>query len=288
MHANKIKPVGNLGRNEAPGLPAQHGAAANQGAYGITTVAERGGDHYKNLVVPDAPLTMSSREIAELTDKEHKNVLADIRKMLTELGKAAAEFSATAQVAGPNGSIRAIEVFELPKRETLVLVSGYSLTLRARIIDRWQELEDASTRPALPNFNDPVAAARAWADQAEQKQIAIAQRDEAVRTKAQIGSRREATAMAAASAAVREVKKLKAELGAGALHATLTAVCNAFDIELDDRHAWRPLKAWCREHGVAAKEVTDPRWGVVKAWPAAAWLAVYGINLSDQFGANEE
>ncbi|MGD7309351.1 Rha family transcriptional regulator, partial [Ralstonia pseudosolanacearum] len=32
--------------------------------------------------------TMSSREIAELTGKEHKNVLADIRKMLSEIQSA--------------------------------------------------------------------------------------------------------------------------------------------------------------------------------------------------------
>ena len=37
--------------------------------------------------------TMTSREIAELTGKEHRNVLADIRKMLADLGLTSAGFS---------------------------------------------------------------------------------------------------------------------------------------------------------------------------------------------------
>lgn len=92
---------------------------------------------------------MSSIEIAKLTGKEHKNVLADIRKMLEEIGLAAAEFSATASIAGPNNSKRDIEIFNLPKRECLILVSGYSVTLRAKIVDRLDELESSVVKQSL-------------------------------------------------------------------------------------------------------------------------------------------
>lgn len=81
--------------------------------------------------------TMSSREIADLTGKRHDHVMEDIRKMLTELGLHAPGFSGTYKTDRGNE----YECFHLPKRETLILVSGYSVQMRARIIDRWQELE---------------------------------------------------------------------------------------------------------------------------------------------------
>ena len=105
-----------------------------------------------NIQIFDAnKLTMSSLEIAELTGKEHRNVMADIRKMFEELGQAAADFSATAfyQV---NNATREREIFNLPKRESLILVSGYSAVLRARIIDRWQELENQQVNKATPQI----------------------------------------------------------------------------------------------------------------------------------------
>jgi phage regulator Rha-like protein len=89
--------------------------------------------------------TMSSLEIADLTGKRHDNVMADIRRMFQDLNIDAPEFLGT-QTYGNNNKR---EIFNLPKRETLILVSGYSVELRAKIIDRWEELENKK-RPMTP------------------------------------------------------------------------------------------------------------------------------------------
>lgn len=128
----------------------------------------------------DEQQTMSSVEIAKLTGKEHKNVLADTRNMLNDLGKAAADFSATAIVDGPNGSKREIEVFNLPKRETLILVSGYNIAMRAKIIDRWQDLE-AKQQFAIPNtLSGALMLAAKQAEQIEKQGALIEQQKSAV------------------------------------------------------------------------------------------------------------
>lgn len=67
--------------------------------------------------------------------------------------------------------------------------------------------------PRVPqSFPDAL---RMIADIEEEKALAIEQRDYYKRTKAEIGSRREATAMATASAAVRKADRLEDELGRG-------------------------------------------------------------------------
>lgn len=100
------------------------------------------------------PLTMSSREIAELTGKQHKNVLQDIRKMLDGLGMTSAEFSADLS----DGYGRSQPGYALPKDLTITLVAGYDVVLRKRIIDRWMELEaQAKTFDPSAIFESPAA-----------------------------------------------------------------------------------------------------------------------------------
>lgn len=82
--------------------------------------------------------SMSSLEIAELCGKRHDHVMTDIRKMLDELNFDAPDFLGTYKTGRNN----TYECFNLPKRESMILVSGYSVIMRAAIIDRWQELEN--------------------------------------------------------------------------------------------------------------------------------------------------
>ncbi|MBK1684848.1 hypothetical protein CKO18_14915 [Rhodoferax fermentans] len=89
------------------------------------------------------PLTMTSRDIAEYTGKDHKHVLADIRNMLDQLGLTSADFSANL----PDTYGRPQPGFRLPKDLTITLVSGYSVPMRHAIVTRWQELE-AQQAPA--------------------------------------------------------------------------------------------------------------------------------------------
>lgn len=132
----------------------------------------------------------------------------------------------------------------------------------------------------LPNFLDPAEAAIAWGQERKTVQLISFERDQAIRTKAEIGSRREATAMATASVAVRERNKLAARLGECTRHATVLAVMNKTGKE----YPWRPLRKWCAEHDVAVIRVPDARYGFVNSWPVEAWITVHGINLPELFG----
>lgn len=91
------------------------------------------------------PVTMSSREIAELTGKRHDNVMADIRKMLEELEFHSPEFSGEYK----DSTGRSLPCFHLPRREVEILLTGYSIPLRAKCLDRLRELEHSIVNTSI-------------------------------------------------------------------------------------------------------------------------------------------
>ncbi|MGV5490255.1 Rha family transcriptional regulator [Pseudomonas sp. XP2] len=109
---------------------------------------------------------MSSREIAELVEARHNDVVATIERLFAKNLLRSSRKSRREATGG-----RPVDVYDLIERDTHLVVAGYSDEHRAKVIDRWQELE-GQVAVALPDFTNPAAAARAWADQVEQKEAA--------------------------------------------------------------------------------------------------------------------
>lgn len=116
-------------------------------------------------------VTMSSREIAELTGKRHDNVMADIRGMLSELKIDVLTFQG---IYLDSMNRQQIE-YLLDHEHTDCLLTGYSAAMRMAVIKRWRELEAQAARPmtqaeiTAANANHLVAVER----QQREQQVAL-------------------------------------------------------------------------------------------------------------------
>ena len=86
--------------------------------------------------------TMSSREIAELVEARHNDVVATIERLFAKGLLRSGRKSRREATGG-----RPVDVYDLIERDTHLVVAGYSDEHRARVIDRWQELEVKVTEP---------------------------------------------------------------------------------------------------------------------------------------------
>lgn len=110
-----------------------------------------------------ARLTMTSSEIAQLTGKQHKNVIRDIREMLDAL---AGDGSDLSHVREDKDSRGYTQNFHLDRELTETLITGYSVPLRHRVIRRLHELEGRTIGTiAVPTLPEAL---RLAADLAEQ------------------------------------------------------------------------------------------------------------------------
>lgn len=93
-----------------------------------------------------APITMTSREIAELTGKRHDNVLRDIDNLVENLpSELRYGFQSGTYVSGDPP--REYRQFILDRDSAYCLIAGYEPNSRMRIIKRWQELEAQAALP---------------------------------------------------------------------------------------------------------------------------------------------
>lgn len=106
-------------------------------AYELAGIDRATGAERAGMTVDQGPLTMSSREIADLCSKRHDNVMRDAKAMFNGLQINALKFEGVYR----DTKNEQRPCYNLPKDLTLTLVAGYNVVLRKRIIDRWLELE---------------------------------------------------------------------------------------------------------------------------------------------------
>ncbi|HAV2820267.1 phage antirepressor protein [Acinetobacter baumannii] len=120
----------------------------------------------------------------------------------------------------------------------------------------------------------------------QELQQARAERDHAITTKAEIGSRREATAMATASKFKRENEDLKQKLGESISFAAVASINTKLKTNFGNKEG-RLLSKYSREHHLEIKKATvqGQRFSEVNSYHRDAWLAIFNIDLTSVFGA---
>ena len=159
----------------------------------------------------------------------------------------------------------------------------YSLILRSRkpeakAFKRWithEVLPSIRKTGGYGQWNLPRApksfpdALRMIADIEEEKQLALEQRDYYKRTKAEIGSRREATSMATASAAVRQRDALADKLGEGKHWKQVKAIPWLLEVFHESAGMYsqvgRKLSELGARMGISPHLLEDSRYGTLKA-----------------------
>lgn len=96
-----------------------------------------------NIININTVQTMTSLEIAELTGKQHKNVMQAIRNMEPAWEKVQGlKFQLSSRIYNlPNGGTKEVPCYVLTKTECLYIATKFNDEARAKLVIRWQQLE---------------------------------------------------------------------------------------------------------------------------------------------------
>lgn len=123
-----------------------------------------------DLIHTSPKQTMTSRQIAEAVGSDHHNVLATVRRLIKE---GVISGNETPYIHEQNG--QQYTEFRLDYRDTMVVASGYSAELRARIIDLWLLLESEKPAFRLPQtFSEALHLAAEQAERIERQAAELA------------------------------------------------------------------------------------------------------------------
>ena len=186
----------------------------------------------------DQTQTMTSREIAELTNKEHAHVMRDIRNLQDQVGTES--IFGLVDYKDAKGEIR--PMYALDKKQTLLLVSGYNALLRLKIINRWEELEIQNKKQLPSSYIDALKALVVSEEAKEQ--------------------------------ALLQVDNLNTVLDNLLDWVSILKIANHNGIK-ETYFNWRILKDKSRELGYSIKKAESPRYGYQNLYNLVVFKACY-------------
>ena len=188
---------------------------------------------------------MTSLAIAEITGKQHKDVMRSIRKMedaWTKLGQR--NFALSSYINEQN---RAMPMYELTKTETLYIATKFNDEARAKLVLRWQELETKQS---------PLSPAEQLLQNA---QLLVAQEQKLIEHDSRL-------------------KKLEAKATTTPEYYTIAGYSTLNGISVNIKMAsklGREASRICKNNGYMMDEIPDPRFGKVKMYPRSVLNQVF-------------
>jgi len=104
--------------------------------------------------IGNAPITMSSREIAELVETRHDSVKRTMER-LSESGLI--RFTPLVETSHEGAGSRPVEVYQVDERDSYVVVARLSPEFTARLVDFWQSHRNIT--PRIPTTAEAFASA---------------------------------------------------------------------------------------------------------------------------------
>lgn len=218
-------------------------------------------------------LTMSSLEIVKYVNSTRKAGDAEVthanflKKVPNVLNGDEVKFYSV--YLGGNGQER--PCYNFPKRESMLMAMSYSYELQARVFDAWVEAEAKLNKPKTPLELAREQVVLYERLEAQEKALQLA-----IETKAEIGSKREATAMNTASQAVKQVNRLEIELDRSKEYCTVKRMEM---LQHGQKFDWRKLKSAGVDLGIDSIDVFDANYGKVKAYHREVWLEAYALTF---------
>lgn len=232
-----------------------------------------------NPVTKDASgqLVTTSLAIAEGTKVQHKNVMELVRKYLADLDRFGGVAFETLPFETAGGDQeREVAILNEPQAALVIAFmrnTDIVIEFKVALIKEFFDMRSALSKPIVLTYPQAL---RQLADETEAKELAQEIARIAIETKAEIGNRREATAMNTASQATKKVTALQIELDQSKLFSSVKRMQMIYHGQKFD---WRKLKSAAQEMHSEPIDIFDSNYGTVKSYHADVWLEVYALPI---------